>query len=243
MTFFKKAWGMVFYLLCALGFTGCGIEDYPYLVPPVKSVLGSDTLQRIITFPKESDQTFYFKEYLIFYKLYTTDDLNSTNPAISIDNAAIASANDNTPTELATILRNKGFFEIAFGADSEETITDIINNPLSLIFDDDINGQTIKIDFNLSIRPYPVLVKDDDSTYRLLRTEESVYPDPSYQNLANHASLSLEELYNQDVNHSASGSQYAHVALFILAAGIDAQARRIFSTALDVGVFPLGSGS
>jgi hypothetical protein len=214
----------------------CGIDEYAYL-EPVATVTIIDPLKVNVKLPSNADQTDYFDESLIYYKIYTTDVAASPNPYIATNKKTITNANENNPTTLEAVLKGLNFKELSFGNDTDADFSSV-ENPLSKSADSGINGQLLTIDFNLNDlgRNYPVLKKSDGSIYKMLRNADLGFPaNSAYQNLTYHDTFETDK----DQDFIAGGAGYAHAMLFIVASGHDNYGSQLHSTATEVGVFLL----
>ncbi len=206
---------------------------------PVTNVnqTSADSKQVTIDLPSDSEQTEYFDEYVIYYKIYTTNLDASENSNIETNRKTIENANENNPTSLEIVLKNLNFKTITFGEDKGDNYSSV-SNPLSKKEDSDINGQTLIIDFNLNSlgKDYPVIVKEDGNTFKLLRNEELGFSEIKYQNLTYHETF---ETKNNKDYIGANGEGFAHAMLFIVASGHDYNLSPLHSTAKEIGVFLL----
>ena len=69
-----KALYSFIYLFCVL-FVSCGLETYVYL-EPVESVITTGDTSAFITLPPVPPQHSLFRNYMIYYRIYLTDDPN-----------------------------------------------------------------------------------------------------------------------------------------------------------------------
>lgn len=216
----------------------CGIEEYAYLEPVTVVDYLNDPLKVAVKLPSDADQTEFFDEYLIYYKIYTTDTASVENTSIDANRDSIKNTNENNPTSLEAVLKSLNFKEISFGNDAENDYS-VVENPLSRKVDTNINGQEFTIDFNLNDlgRNYPVLFKEDGTPFKLLRNEELDFSsEMRRQNLTYHSTF---ETGNGQDYLGTNGLGAAHAMLFIVASGHDSNFSQLHSTAMEIGVFPL----
>ena len=219
----------------------CGVEEFAYLEPvSIVNPDSSDSLKVKVKLPSDADQTEYFDEYILYYKIFTTETEATENSLIASNNDSIDDANEN-PATIDTVLKNLNFKEISFGSgqSADDDFKQLIN-PLSIVVDSNINGQTFTLDFNLDSlgKNYPIMSKEDGTTYKLMRTSEFTYVIPSDQDLTYHDFFDTKNDYEKDYA-GINGKGYAHVLLYILASGHDFNMLSLQSTATKIGVFLL----
>lgn len=234
--------GGLFVLLLGL-LSGCGIEQYIYLEPPTRAIVASDdTLRYKITVP---DQSQYFDEYLIYYKIYPSTS-TAENPLIASDTAVIQNANENSPDNLESVLRNRSFRSVSYGADNQD-LSSIVEEPNPLKAS---TSFSFYMEFNLaaSNSKYPYLEMENGARYRILRNKNLSNPsleteqrDFLYSAVkSSYPDGTVEDRRPDDVVAIQSYS-YAHVLLFIVASGHDENFSLLHSTALEISSFILGN--
>jgi hypothetical protein len=223
---------LLFPTLCAL--LGCGIDEYIYLEPATKvDFVTSDSLRVKVRVPEQSE---YFDEYLIYYRIYPTTSYSILNSQISSNISTIENANENSPENLETVLKNLSFKTIAYAEDTQ-SLENIIETENPLTSNDSFS---FEIEFNLSSSVYPYLQIGTDN-YRLLRNSELELDAKNRDLLLSAVADSYPAGSSDRPLDVVASSSYtnAHVLLVIVASGHDTSFSLIHSTALEIGAFPL----
>jgi len=208
------------FLFCLPVFLTCGIEDYYYLPQvPERGITRRFNTEATVNMPPLSE--FYATGYVVFYKIYTSDndndniDILRTFPRISIDYGALLPYTDpSNATSLPSIttFSSRGFYELELeGANIRNTV-------LSK------SGGTFKILFPPSSGNHPSIEFDGD-TYFLLRSNGAGAFNPRP---ADRWFFSSDDLKNFDnatatVNADVSGQsgipEFAYASMYIAAVG------------------------
>lgn len=224
----------------------CGIDDYIYLKPVTNTDWRSSN--QIITFTIPTSQTEgYFREYVIYYRLYPSDiskipqsflvsDFSSINGAMYSDYTSIypfSIEDDKAPVNLQYLIETTlGFKELGFGTavttkSALSTVSAIDGTPLT----ESSSGKTVTIDFNLLSlgTAHPCLIIDNQK-YRLLRFDAtSTIPSRDFLNNAAASGTDFE----------GSAKQFTYALFYIVAKGIDDSFSTLLSRATFLGALQL----
>jgi hypothetical protein len=225
----------------------CGIDDYIFLSPVTETDWRSSNQKIVFTIPTSQTDD-YFREYVIYYRLYPSEinkagiqflvsDFSTINSALYSDYLSIhpySIEDDEAPVYLQTLFENTlGYKELRFGTavkTKSELKADIIEmdkTPLT----DTSKGKIISIDFNLQSlgTAHPCLIIDQ-TYYRLLR-EKATGTIPSRD------FLSYSAMSGGDFE--LPSKTYTYAAFYIVAKGVDETFSTILSRATFLGALQL----
>jgi hypothetical protein len=227
--FFKR--GLLILALSA-SFISCGIDDYIVLAQVASSniTVTLDNTQAKINLPPQTSD--YFKNYVIYYRIYVSGTLTSAtisesllsgiNATLANDYNAIRSYTNpdtNTTTNVGTLFTGRNYFTLNNGIPSPR------------------NGGSFIVDFAFT----GTMTEPSLNTSDPLRRSSDVtnpHPDRSF--------LNRPELYdpqyassNRDVQPSSTGTGYTYVCMYICATGVDNNYSNINSKPTFIGVFLL----
>lgn len=232
--------GLCFFLLT------CGIDEYYYLPQvPEEGIRSTDNTFAEIRIPSNllNDVSHYAIGYVIFYKIYTSDNDNKdvsilkTYPRISTDYNGLYSYTDRTnPTSIPslTTFSNRGFYE------PELEGIDIGTTVLSK------NGGTFSINFEerTGVEPY---IEYNSNKYFLLRSngEGKFNPKPddnryffSTDDLKDFANAT--STINADVSGQTGIPQNAFASMYIVAVGSNPRNfTRLYGKPTHISIFKL----
>ncbi|MDR0474985.1 MAG: hypothetical protein LBH43_15090 [Treponema sp.] len=232
----KRAEAFIF-LNFILLFSSCGLETYDFLYP-VENIKVKDVTAATITLP--SGQTANFQNYMIYYRIYLTDNRSGTldtsfqrnmvNTQLDSDYATLEryTSNDNvSPMAIDTVLKNLGYYALF-----------VNGKPLIEVLY--AASGTIELDFTVK---NPYMQFPPGVIYDLFRSNsfESL-PDRLFifsLELADESTISKE--VNADVQKkTGTGSTVAaYVSMYILAVGSDDNYSPIYSRPSHIGIFEL----
>ncbi|MDR1072858.1 MAG: hypothetical protein LBL45_04195 [Treponema sp.] len=236
-------------LMGALSFVffACGIEDYIYLPPVPESAVTQEPAMSgaIIRLPQID--VIQFRNFAIFYRIYisgtllasaTPSEYSTLNAALSSDyNIFLPYTNVATNTSVnasavGTLFKNRNYWKLEI---QDAGIDSFLGS----------GGQTITIDFQSIIGRAPTLNRGG-AEYVLNRSNgDGTFNPVPHRRFLNTAELNLTDnattLINADVApvSGSSSGDYAYVAMYIVAMGIDNNFSPIYSSPAFLGVFRL----
>jgi hypothetical protein len=224
----------------------CGIDDYIYLKPVTTTDWRSSNQSITFTIPTSQTEG-YFREYVIYYRLYPSDiskipqsflvsDFSSINAAMYSDYVAIypySIEDDKAPVNLQYLFETTlGFKELSFGTavttkSALSSVSVIDETPLTA----SSSGKTVTIDFNLLSlgTAHPCLIIDSQKL-RLLRIEAtSTVPSRDF----------LKYTTASGTDFEGTAKQYTYAIFYIVAKGIDDSFSTLLSRATFLGALQL----
>jgi hypothetical protein len=252
-----KKTGILIPAVFAVWLGSCGLEEYSYVSPVpqgniVEVVLNNKATMRL----PSSTGSNVFTNFSILYRIYVSaqnesGQIQTSSSALSAINSSLASdyrdiypstdvTSTTTNTNIGSIFRSKGYFEIALqGAD------------IKTLLDNGSLGKTIVIEFSPIAGSIPTLTVEGGSSYNLYRSTGEDYiqtdsnrplPDRYFQNHADlNAGPDSIAKTNLDVAGNSSigaASKYAYISLYIVAVGKD-KMTNIFSRPTFIGILRL----
>lgn len=216
--------------------SGCGIENYLYIYPVSNVYTSQDGLVRFELPEDQEDIGSYFRGYRIYYKIYKSQILKEHNSnAYSEINSELlshynkfsqyVSGTDNAPVNIVNIFESEP--RAYHVLDFEGAV-----NPLT---GQSIHGITVEIDFNDELQDEPVLIAAG-TKYPLRRSTAVIQIVPTndrsffYDN---------ESFSGSDVEENENGDEFAYVALYILAIGVDDSMANAYSSPTFLGLLRL----
>jgi hypothetical protein len=216
----------VIFILCFFLLT-CGIDEYYYIPQvPEGGITTNFNTDAEIRIPSNllNDVEHYAPVYIIFYKIYTSnDDSNNINilrtyPRISSDYNALDSYTD--PTKVTSIpssttFSNRGYYELEL---KDKDINTVISK----------KGGTFRINFHQIPGKEPVIIDENENNYILLRSNDRGKFNPKPENRYFFSSDDLKDYENSSqksptINADVSGESgipaNAFVSMYIVAAG------------------------
>ncbi|TCW61353.1 hypothetical protein C5O22_06565 [Treponema sp. J25] len=206
-TFVRK----VNYLCIILGvvFFSCGIEEYIYLFP-VSNVSVNGVSSITITTPDQSSVASYFDRYLIFYRIYLSD--NNLSSVSSSDLSSINTAMASHYSYFSTYTSTANYSVVSYN------MSDIFNQ---------------KGFYELSVTDSSVnLTSDSSVTFTLTLNSGLRYKSRSF------SKSDINKNGNDDEDVEGTG-QYAYVMFYIIAFGTDTGGSAIYSNPTWLGVLKI----
>lgn len=213
---------------------------------PISSVTIYDNQKIVVRIP--SDQTIYFDEYLIYYRIYpsTFSVTHYTSHAQANSHInRITSANENPATIESVLSKELSYKTMNFALLDNAEIATYTNNPLRTSNIEENNFSSFIIDFNISINNYPVLEIGTDR-YRLVRNDSLDLKD-NKKDYFYYNDITAETILKQDLdywppsNYSRDDYPFAYVMLIAVASGHDYNYSKLHSTATQLGFFELAA--
>jgi hypothetical protein len=239
-------------LIIALG--SCGLDDYPFLprVPP-GSINGELNSRAVINLDGiVEDSNIYFTHFTIYYRIYISGQdfagyvdegsMNALNPTLYSDYTYFlpyTNSDTTITTSVGTLFKNRNYQALTLeGADIERNI--LSKSAL---------GKLITLEFSQTSGTIPILIIDDDTSYRLQRsTGNGLFsPKPDNRYFLNdpelNASANVSTTVNADVvnntNLTATDPRYTYVAMYIVVTGIDPNFSPIYSAPTFIRILRL----
>jgi len=222
--------------------TTCGLEESYYLpqVPEININIQFNT-SAVITLPRLDPTEFYYAQnYKIFYRIYMSDYITSSNDTslysninstLSSDYINIYPNTDPTSTTAGiaanVLFTSRNYYEL-------ELYQEDINNILTT------NGGTLRILFPPSRGDYPVLSLNNNPEIRLYRSSYffPVNPNDDKRFFRNTQEINVPD-YGDLVSRSGP-SQSAYVSMYVVASGINPTGfTPIYSKPTHICVFKL----
>jgi len=232
--------------LIIIGFTTCGIDEYYYL-PQIPQ--GSETATEVsIRLPSVSSTFYYASTYIIFYKIYLSNevllttihptDFSIISSSLTNDWNTLARFLDTTTTNVPTRsdFSNRGYFELQF-----ETSNLLRFTP----------GSTSDRDLNILFHPTEPaeILLDEIPRGNILRNDITFEPQPdrdfySTPELRSNENAGSGNPYNHDIaavpGSNTGTAPYSYVSMYILTSGTNpTNFNPIFSKPTHLGVFLL----
>jgi len=240
-------------LICCLGvlFFSCGIEEEIYL-EPIASTYQESITRGSLTLPDNSSSN-YFRYYMIYYRIYLSDQLrtameydssflgainsNLSSHFTSINNSYIANENAST-SGLGSSFSSLRYYPLFVSSNGNDSIA--MYNLLSPQMHGN-PGSLISFNFLPPDNLAPRLEINNTTFYYLFRNADDFTPDPDRLFALSEELLAPPTTeVNLDV-HPKSGvtSSYAYVSLYICAVGINNTFAPVYSRPTHIGIFQL----
>jgi hypothetical protein len=225
----------------------CGIDDVIFLEPVESSdVFVTSLTNGELRLPR-NDSNSYFQNYMIYYRIYTSNfnapgtpsssqDLNNINQKLESDYASLSNytnENSTSTSNMDTIFETRGYYQLYASVDNTNGIAmnDLLDSPSDRVL--------INLSFTNPSSPPIMTVSKNTNTYVLFRVPNkfTVLPDRLII-----LSDDLIDKVSSDTNKDVSlgtNSEYAYISLYIIACGIDNSYSTIYSRPTHVGIFQL----
>jgi len=234
---FRKLLIFIICIACTIIFLSCGVEDYYFLPQVQANSISSSITNAIINISSIPDDPYYYASYYaIFYRIYaskililslspTASDFNLISPNLLSDYnyfLPITNPANTSATISANTFKSRNFFELDFDG------IDMLPK----------NGGILIINFPTAPGNYPTASLGSVVNSRLLRSIELISPKPD-KYFRNSSDLLENVTSNTDVDRQP-GSNYAYVAMYIVAVGTHpTNFTRIYSKPTFISVFKL----